>query len=64
MEKIEWLKGMADATLGSKEKGISNEEFDFLLSIAQSQEEVDLYINLYNYFLKKNSEEVIKNGWF
>ena len=64
MEKVEWLKGMAIATLGGIEKGITDEEFDFLMSIAETQEEMDLYINLYNYFLKKKSEEVIKNGLF
>ncbi|MBQ8425025.1 MAG: hypothetical protein IJX17_03270 [Clostridia bacterium] len=64
MEKVEWLKGMAVATLGGIEKGINEEELDFLMSIAETQEERDLYISIYNYFLKKKSEEVIKNGWF
>ena len=64
MEKVEWLKGLAVATLGSVEKCITDEELDFLLSISETQEEKELYINLYNFFLKKKSEEVIKNGWF
>lgn len=64
MEKIEWINGMALTILNDPLKCITELEFNFLLSIAQSEEEKDLYINLYNFFLKKNSEEVIKNGKF
>lgn len=64
MEKVEWIKGMADSVFNSYEMGISNDEFEFLISISQSPEEKELYAMLYNYFLKKKSEEVIKNGIF
>ena len=64
MEKIEWIKGMALSVFNDPTKCISQMEFDFLLSIAESQEEKELYITLYNFFLKKKSEEVIKDGKF
>ena len=64
MEKIEWINGMALTILNDPSKCITELEFNFLLSIAQSDEEKDLYIHLYNFFLKKNCEEVIKNGKF
>lgn len=64
MEKIEWINGMALTILNEPEKCITELEFNFLLSIAQSQEERDLYVSLYNFFLKKRSEEVINDGRF
>lgn len=64
MEKIVLIKKLADEIFASDEKCITNEEFEYLTSIANSQDEFDLYANLYNFFLKKKSEEVIKNGKF
>ena len=64
MEKIESIMRMADLVLNSNNKVISPNELDVLLSNAKNQTEKDLYITLYNFFLDKKSEEVIKNGKF
>ena len=64
MQKIECLKLLADTILNSDNAVIGPDELESLLASANSQNEKDLYIELYNFFLRKKSEEVIKNGKF
>ena len=64
MEKIESILQMTNCILNSKNKIISPSELEVLLSNAKNQTEKDLYITLYNFFLDKKSEEVIKDGKF
>ena len=64
MNKIENIKNFALAVLESPEKCITEDEINVLIKSANSDEEKKLYINLYNFFLKNRSEEVIKNGKF
>ena len=64
MQKIESIKNMADIILSDKKPLILPDEINSLLSLAESNMEKELYIELYNFFLRKNSEEVIKNGKF
>ena len=64
MLKIEWINGMAVSILNDSDQMITNEEFEFLMSVAESEIEKELYVELYNFFLRKKSEEVIKDGKF
>ena len=64
MHKVEWIKGMAISVLSDTNSYISPDELDMLLSAADSELEKELYIELYNFLLKKKSEEVIKSGRF
>lgn len=64
MQKVQYIKNMADCILTDENKCISPEEFEMLMALSESQIEKELYINLYNFFLSKKSEEVIKNGRF
>ena len=62
MNKINSIKAMATCIFSEEKSTITTQEFDTLMKIAESQDEKELYVNLYNFFLKKNSKEVIKNG--
>ena len=64
MQKIESIENMAKTILSDKSHIISPDELNSLLSLAESDIEKELYIELYNFFLRKKSEEVIKNGKF
>lgn len=64
MDKINLIKSLSECIFSSNEKCIREDEFRILTSLAESQEELDFYVELYNYFIKKKSEEVIKNGIF
>lgn len=64
MQKVEWINGMAVSVLNDENQMITNEEFEFLMAVAESDIEKELYIELYNFFLRKRSEEVIKDGKF
>lgn len=64
MQKVEWIKNMAISILSDDNKIITPQEFEILISLAESQLEKELYVELYNFFLRKKSEETIKNGKF
>ena len=64
MDKISLIKSLSTCIFSDKEKCISNTEFEKLASLAESKEEFDFFVELYNYFLKKKSQEVIKDGKF
>lgn len=64
MQKVEWINGMAVSVLNDENQMITNEEFEFLMAVAESDIERELYVELYNFFLRKRSEEVIKDGKF
>lgn len=64
MDKISLIKNLSTCIFSDQDKCISNTEFEKLASLAESQEEFDFFVELYNYFLKKKSREVIKNGKF
>ena len=61
-EKIHKIKEMAKAVLDNDNKGISLSEYNELLKNAKSEEEIEVYKLLYEYFLGKNQTEVIKDG--
>ena len=63
MNKIEIINNMA-VSLSKDNYLITPEELETLLSMANSQIEKDLYVEIYNFLLRKRSEEVIKNGKF
>lgn len=64
MNKVEIIKSFALLVLESPEKCITEDEMNQLIKSASSDEERKLYANIYNFFLKNRSEEVIKNGKF
>lgn len=64
MNKIDSIIEMSNSVFQSENRIISPNELDVLLAKAKNQNEKDLYIELYNFFLRKKSEEVIKDGKF
>lgn len=64
MDKIGLIKNLSTCIFSDKDKCISNTEFEKLASLAESKEEFDFFVELYNYFLMKKSQEVIKDGKF
>ncbi len=59
MTKIDSVEKMAKTILDS---GIlSADEFNALADKAKSQEEIELYVQIYNYLLGKRQREVIAN---
>ncbi len=59
MTKIDLMKETAITVL---ESGIlSADEFNALAQKAESQEEIELYAQIYNYLLGKRQQEVIAN---
>ena len=64
MDKISLIKNLSVCILTDKDKCIRADEFEQLITLAESQEEVDFFVELYNYFLDKKSKEVIKDGKF
>ena len=61
MSAIEAVKALADTVLKGDKKIISIEEIDYLLAKAQTQEERELYLLIYNYLLQQRQKEVIAN---
>lgn len=64
MDKISLIKNLSVCILTDKDKCIRSDEFEQLIALAECQEEVDFFVELYNYFLDKKSKEVIKDGKF
>ena len=62
MSCVEAVEQMAKAVLGSRDKVISMDEYNELISQAHDQEERDLYTELYNYLLKKKQRGLVENG--
>lgn len=64
MQKTDSIIFMAKSIINSENKIITPNELEILLANADNQTEKELYLELYNFFLRKKSEEVIKNGKF
>ena len=61
MTKIETIENMARTILADESKVLGTDEYNILISNSKSEEERELYTELYNYFLKKKHAEVLKN---
>lgn len=61
MTKIETVENMARTILADESKVLGTDEYNILISNSKSEEERELYTELYNYFLKKKHAEVLKN---
>ena len=62
MSRVEAVEQMAKAVLGNSDKVISTDEYNELISQAQSQEERDLYTELHNYLIKKKQRGLVEDG--
>lgn len=61
MTKIETVENMARTILADESKVLGTDEYNILIANSKSEEERELYTELYNYFLKKKHAEVLKN---
>lgn len=64
MSKTEAITAFAKAVLGEDKPVISTDELNMLIENAESQQERDLYVNIYNYLLQRSQKEVIDSGEF
>lgn len=64
MSKTEAITAFAKAVLGEEKPVISADELNILIENAESQQERDLYVNVYNYLLKCSQKEVVDSGKF
>lgn len=64
MSKTEAITAFAKAVLSEEKPVISTDELNFLIQNADSQQERDLYVNIYNYLLQRSQKEVIDSGEF
>ena len=64
MSKIEAIEQFAKAVMEEEKKVISTDELNLLIAESDSQEERDLYVNIYNYLLQRRQKEVVNNGEF
>ncbi len=62
MTRIEAIEQMAKAVLDNEDKVIGTDEYNQLLAQAKTEEERELYTELYNYLLQKKQKELIQNG--
>lgn len=62
MSKTEIIALMAKTILNDNSKVISTDEFNELIAKAETTEEKELYLTLYNYFLQKKQKEVVARG--
>lgn len=61
MTKLELIQTTAKTLLDSDSKVISTNEYNTLISTANTQEEKDFYSIMYNFLLGKKQKEVIAN---
>ena len=61
MTKLELIQATAKTLLDSDSKVISTNEYNTLISTAETQEEKDFYSIMYNFLLGKKQKEVIAN---
>ena len=61
MTKLELIQTTAKTLLDSDSKVISTNEYNTLISTAETQEEKDFYSIMYNFLLGKKQKEVIAN---
>lgn len=61
MTKLELIQATAKTLLNSDSKVISTNEYNTLISTAETQEEKDFYSIMYNFLLGKKQKEVIAN---
>lgn len=64
MSKTEAIAAFAKAVLGEEKPVISTDELNMLIQNAESQQERDLYVNVYNYLLQRSQKEVVDSGEF
>ena len=64
MSKTEMLEQAVKALLSGENKGLNAEEFNTLVNNAESQTEIELYAEIYNYLLGQKHEEVMKDGLY
>ncbi len=61
MTKLELIQATAKTLLDSDSKVISTNEYNTLISTADTQAEKDFYSIMYNFLLGKKQKEVIAN---
>lgn len=64
MSKTEAIVAFAKAVLGEEKAVISTDELNILIQNAESQQERDLYVHVYNYLLQCSQKEVVESGEF
>ena len=64
MTTLELVKQVASDFTQSGEKMLSTDELNALIDSASSKEEVDFYLQLYNYLLAREQKQVIQNGQY
>lgn len=64
MGKTEAIVAFAKAVLGEEKPVISTDELNMLIENAESQQERDLYVSIYNYLLQRSQKEVVNDGRF
>lgn len=61
MTRIETVENMVKTILSDESKVLGTDEYNILISKAETQEEIELYTAIYNHLLKKKHAEVINN---
>ena len=61
MTRIETVENMVKTILSDESKVLRTDEYNILISKAETQEEIELYTAIYNHLLKKKHAEVINN---
>lgn len=64
MSKTEAIEVFAKKLFNEEKKVISTDEFNNLVENAETQQERDFYLYVYNYLLQQSQKEVVDSGEF